>query len=43
MLDFLDVAGATSGALLPTGRARDEIDGIAVTYVDNGAGGRDAR
>ncbi|HEX9736879.1 MAG TPA: 4-oxalomesaconate tautomerase [Thermoanaerobaculia bacterium] len=36
MLDFLDVAGGTCGALLPTGRARDEIEGVAVTLIDNG-------
>lgn len=36
MLEFLDVAGSTCGALLPTGRVRDEIDGVAVTCIDNG-------
>jgi 4-oxalomesaconate tautomerase len=36
LLDFLDVAGSACGALLPTGRARDEIDGVAVTCIDNG-------
>ncbi len=36
LLDFLDVAGSTCGALLPTGHARDVIDGIAVTCIDNG-------
>jgi len=36
MLNFLDVAGSTCGALLPTGRVRDEIEGIAVTCIDNG-------
>ena len=34
--DFLDVAGSSCGALLPTGNVRDEIDGIAVTCIDNG-------
>jgi 4-oxalomesaconate tautomerase len=34
--DFLDIAGSSCGALLPTGNARDEIDGIAVTCIDNG-------
>jgi 4-oxalomesaconate tautomerase len=34
--DFLDVAGSASGALLPTGNSQDEIDGIAVTCIDNG-------
>ena len=36
MLDFLDVAGASCGALLPTGSESDEIDGIDVTCIDNG-------
>ncbi len=36
MLDFLDVAGSSCGALLPTGNAVDEIDGVAVTLIDNG-------
>jgi 4-oxalomesaconate tautomerase len=36
LLDFEDVAGASCGALLPTGRARDEIDGVPVTLIDNG-------
>ena len=36
MIDFADVAGSNCGALLPTGNAVDEIDGIAVTCVDNG-------
>jgi 4-oxalomesaconate tautomerase len=35
-IDFLDVAGATCGALLPTGNPRDSIDGIEVTCIDNG-------
>ncbi len=35
-LDFLDVAGATCGALLPTGAVIDGIDGIQVTCIDNG-------
>lgn len=35
-LDFLDVAGSSCGALLPTGRARDTIDGIDCTLIDNG-------
>jgi 2-methylaconitate cis-trans-isomerase PrpF len=33
-LAFLDVAGAKTGKLLPTGRATDVIDGIAVSCVD---------
>jgi 4-oxalomesaconate tautomerase len=35
-LDFLDVAGSSCGALLPTGTVRDEICGVAVTCIDNG-------
>jgi 4-oxalomesaconate tautomerase len=33
---FEDTAGSTCGALLPTGHAADEIDGIKVTMIDNG-------
>ena len=33
---FQDTAGSTCGALLPTGNAVDEIDGVAVTLIDNG-------
>jgi 4-oxalomesaconate tautomerase len=36
MTDFLDVAGSSCGALLPTGHARDVFEGIEVTCVDNG-------
>jgi len=35
-IDFLDTAGSVCGALLPTGRSLDEIDGIAATLIDNG-------
>lgn len=35
-IDFEDVAGGTCGALLPTGRSVDEIDGVEVTLIDNG-------
>lgn len=35
-LNFLDVAGSVCGSLLPTGRVRDEIDGVPVTCIDNG-------
>lgn len=35
-IDFLDVAGSSCGALLPTGAVRDAIDGIFVTCIDNG-------
>jgi 4-oxalomesaconate tautomerase len=36
LIDFLDVAGSSCGALLPTGNARDEIAGVEVTCIDNG-------
>ncbi len=35
-LDFLDVAGSTCGALLPTGNVIDTADGLDVTCIDNG-------
>jgi 4-oxalomesaconate tautomerase len=35
-IDFLDVAGSTCGALLPTGHAVDEVNGVRVTCIDNG-------
>jgi 4-oxalomesaconate tautomerase len=35
-LDFEDIAGGSTGAMLPTGRTRDEIDGVACTLIDNG-------
>lgn len=35
-LAFRDTAGSSCGALLPTGNAADEIDGVAVTMIDNG-------
>ena len=35
-LEFLDVAGSSCGALLPTGAVIDTIDGIEVTCIDNG-------
>ena len=35
-VDFLDVAGSTCGALLPTGNARDVVNGVEVTCIDNG-------
>lgn len=35
-IDFLDVAGSSCGALLPTGCVSDRIDGIEVTCIDNG-------
>jgi 4-oxalomesaconate tautomerase len=33
---YLDVAGSATGSLLPTGRVRDEVDGVEVTCIDNG-------
>ena len=35
-LSFADTAGSTCGALLPTGRAVNEVDGVRVTCIDNG-------
>ncbi|MFD0899678.1 4-oxalomesaconate tautomerase [Actinomadura sediminis] len=37
LLDFEGTAGsATGGALLPTGRVRDVVDGVEATLIDNG-------
>lgn len=36
MIDFLDVAGSSCGALLPSGNLIDEINGIKLTLIDNG-------
>lgn len=36
LLSFTDAAGSSCGALLPTGRARDVVDGVACTLIDNG-------
>ncbi|KLE34091.1 4-oxalomesaconate tautomerase [Aurantiacibacter luteus] len=35
-LEFRDTAGSSCGALLPTGNASDEIEGIPCTLIDNG-------
>lgn len=35
-IEFRDTAGSSCGALLPTGRAVDVIDGVEVTLIDNG-------
>jgi 4-oxalomesaconate tautomerase len=35
-IDFLDTTGSVCGALLPTGRSCDKIDGVAATLIDNG-------
>lgn len=34
--DFQDVAGSSCGALLPTGHAKDVVEGVEVTCIDNG-------
>lgn len=36
IVEFDDIAGASCGALLPTGNVRDLFDGIEVTCIDNG-------
>jgi 4-oxalomesaconate tautomerase len=36
VIDFLDIAGGSCGALLPTGNVRDTFEGIDVTCIDNG-------
>lgn len=36
MIEFLDVAGSSCGALFPTGNFSDEVNGLKVTMVDNG-------
>ncbi len=36
VLDFLDVAGSSCGALLPTGNVVDVVEGVEITCIDNG-------
>ena len=36
LLEFMDTAGSSCGALLPSGHARDTVEGIGVTCIDNG-------
>ena len=36
LLEFLGIEGSNCGALLPTGKLRDTIDGVDVTCIDNG-------
>ena len=36
LLEFMDTAGSSCGALLPTGRPVDSVEGIEVTMIDNG-------
>ena len=35
-IEFRDTAGSSCGALLPTGRPVDVIDGVEATLIDNG-------
>lgn len=35
-IDFLDIAGGSTGALLPTGNTVDEVAGVFATLIDNG-------
>jgi 4-oxalomesaconate tautomerase len=35
-IEFLDVAGSSCGALLPTGHVLDVVEGVHVTCIDNG-------
>jgi 4-oxalomesaconate tautomerase len=35
-LEFLDVAGSSTGSLLPTGAVTDTFEGIELTCIDNG-------
>src|SRR5690606_3769210 len=36
MIEFVDVAGSSCGALFPTGNFVDEVNGLKVSMVDNG-------
>ncbi len=36
LLDFLDIAGSSCGALLPTGNPLDVVAGVEATLIDNG-------
>ena len=36
LCDYLNVAGSSCGALLPTGNTRDLVDGVEITCIDNG-------
>jgi 4-oxalomesaconate tautomerase len=35
-IEFEDIAGSSSGALLPTGHVVDEVGGVEATLIDNG-------
>ncbi|MGH6946055.1 MAG: 4-oxalomesaconate tautomerase [Kiloniellales bacterium] len=34
LLNFMDIVGSKTGALLPTGQARETLDGLEVTLID---------
>jgi 4-oxalomesaconate tautomerase len=36
VIEFEDIAGSSTGALLPTGRVVDKVDGVEATLIDNG-------
>lgn len=36
VLNFLDIAGSSCGALFPTGQPLDRVDGVEITCIDNG-------
>ena len=36
LIEFEDIAGSSTGALLPTGRPVDDIGGVGATLIDNG-------
>ena len=36
LIEFTDIAGSSTGALLPTGHVTDLVEGVRVTCVDNG-------
>ena len=35
-IEFVNIAGSSCGALLPTGSVKDVVDGVEATCVDNG-------
>ncbi len=36
VIEFEDIAGSSTGALLPTGRSVDDVGGVEATLIDNG-------
>jgi 4-oxalomesaconate tautomerase len=36
LIEFEDIAGSSTGALLPTGRSVEKVGGVEVTLIDNG-------